>query len=120
LTEGYIAIDDIVVTKSEDCQIKPTDASPTTPGSETTIPNVEQPNCNFDNGLCDWILEDTEWKWRRYKSFWFPNSFCYFYFLFRVSLAELAEEGKERPKNADGYFLYASGQDGEQSSRDQI
>lgn len=54
------------------------------------------------------------------KSFLFLNSFCYFYFLFRVNLEELAEKGKERPKNADGYFLYASGQDGEQSSRDQI
>ena len=68
MKEGYIAIDDIGVTKSEDCQLKPTDASPTTQGSETTIPNVEQPNCNFDTWLCDWILEvevEYEWKWSR-------------------------------------------------------
>ena len=53
------------MTKSEDCPIKPNDAAPPTEGPQTTVPMEEQPNCNFDEELCNWILEDSTWKWTR-------------------------------------------------------
>ena len=63
---GYVAIDEFVVTQPEaKCKVRPADAEPTPPSPITTPKPGVDPACNFDEGLCGWTVEDLPWKWER-------------------------------------------------------
>ena len=64
--KGYIALDDFVISQKENCEIKPSDATPTTPKPETTPTHTGNPHCNFEVDWCNWEVVEVPWKWQRY------------------------------------------------------
>ena len=61
---GFVAIDDILQENTENCGIMPPNALPTQPP-----PIDDWANCNFQDGLCGWMLsgpiDDEMFYWNR-------------------------------------------------------
>ena len=64
---GFVAIDDILQENTENCEIMPPNALPTQPP-----PIDDWANCNFQDGLCGWMLsgaiDDQMFYWNRRMS----------------------------------------------------
>jgi hypothetical protein len=67
MNNGYVAIDDFLVIGDSTCEVKPPDATPTSPAPDTTTPAQPEhfPSCDFEIDECGWRAEETTWKWER-------------------------------------------------------
>ena len=66
-SNGYVALDDLVVVKDPNCATRPEAATPTSLPETTTPPQPEHfPNCDFEEvDLCGWTVEEVAWRFER-------------------------------------------------------
>ena len=98
---GYAAVDNIIFnygidSAPDNCPTMPPNAVITTQPPSSTVPPANFPDCTFENGKCEWIVDNTSsMKW------------------VRTDTKTLEDKGYDHPKaDYDGMFMYVRAKNG--------